>query len=63
MEDLFGTIGHDLLGSSGSARRARAISMTSALPLAMISSICAGTFKAPMVATGTLTCFLISAAR
>ena len=32
-------------------------------PDAMISSICAGSFKAPMVATGLLTCFLISSAR
>ena len=52
-----------LFGSSGSASSALAISTTSALPDAMISSIWAGSFSAPMVATGFFTCFLISAAR
>lgn len=41
---------------------AQAISTTSALPEAMISSIWAGSFRPPMVATGLETCFLISAA-
>ena len=47
---------------SGSARVWRANSTTSAPPEAMTSSIMAGSVKAPTVATGVLTCFLISRA-
>ena len=50
------------LGRSGSAIMARAASTTSALPEAMISSMSSGSPSAPTVATGVLTCFLISAA-
>ena len=52
-----------LLGISGSARSARPMTTMSATPDATTSSICAGSENAPTVATGTLTCFLISAAR
>ena len=46
-----------------SAFLARYGSASSALPVAMISSICAGSFNDPTQATGLLTFFLISAAR
>ena len=50
-------------GKYGSASNSLPISIISALPEAMISSIMAGSFMAPKVATGTCTCFLTSAAR